>query len=94
MDLLQPLIDGQAQCDATPPGPLAHQGQGIVERRGQVEVRQLQFHTDPRWVSTLRAIERELVSDSLVYRYRLDDSFSDGLTGQEGYVLDVLVLVC
>ena len=40
--------------------------------------------TDPRWVSTLRAIERELVSDSLVYRYRLDDRYSDGLTGQEG----------
>ena len=43
-DLLQPLIDGQAQCDATPPGPLAHQGQGVVERRGQVEVRQFQLH--------------------------------------------------
>src|SRR4029453_3038277 len=40
--------------------------------------------TDPRWVSPPRAIDRELVSDSLVYRYRLDDSFSDGLTGQEG----------
>jgi GH15 family glucan-1,4-alpha-glucosidase len=40
--------------------------------------------TDPRWMSTLRAIERELVSDSLVYRYRVDDRFSDGLTGQEG----------
>jgi GH15 family glucan-1,4-alpha-glucosidase len=40
--------------------------------------------TDPRWVSTLRAIERELVSDSLVYRYRLGDSFSDGLPGEEG----------
>jgi len=40
--------------------------------------------TDPRWVSTLRAIERDLVTDSLVYRYRLDDRFSDGLTGQEG----------
>jgi GH15 family glucan-1,4-alpha-glucosidase len=40
--------------------------------------------TDPRWMSTLRAIERELVSDSLVYRYHLDDRFSDGLTGQEG----------
>ena len=40
--------------------------------------------TDPRWVSTLRAIERELVSDSLVYRYRLADGFSDGLTGLEG----------
>jgi GH15 family glucan-1,4-alpha-glucosidase len=39
--------------------------------------------TDPRWLSTLRAIERELVSDSLVYRYRLDRS-ADGLTGVEG----------
>jgi GH15 family glucan-1,4-alpha-glucosidase len=40
--------------------------------------------TDPRWMFTLRAIERELVSDSLVYRYHLDDRFSDGLSGQEG----------
>jgi len=40
--------------------------------------------TDPRWLSTLRAIEQELVSDSLVYRYRLDEDFSDGLTGTEG----------
>ena len=40
--------------------------------------------TDPRWIATLRGIEQELVSDSLVYRYRLGDAFSDGLTGQEG----------
>ncbi len=40
--------------------------------------------TDPRWVSTLRTIEQELVSDSLVYRYRRGDGFSDGLTGDEG----------
>ncbi len=40
--------------------------------------------SDPRWISTLRAIERELVSDSLVYRYRLGDGFTDGLTGDEG----------
>ena len=40
--------------------------------------------TDPRWISTLRAIERDLVSDSLVYRYRVADGFSDGLTGEEG----------
>jgi GH15 family glucan-1,4-alpha-glucosidase len=40
--------------------------------------------TDPRWVATLRAIEQELVSDSLVYRYRLGDAFSDGLAGDEG----------
>src|SRR6185503_12220765 len=39
---------------------------------------------DPRWVSTLRAIEQDLVSDSLVYRYRQGDGFSDGLVGDEG----------
>ena len=39
--------------------------------------------TDPMWQSTLRAIDRELVSDSLVYRY--DPSASpDGLLGHEG----------
>ena len=36
--------------------------------------------TDRRWLSTLRAIERDLVDDSLVYRYRGED----GLEGQEG----------
>jgi GH15 family glucan-1,4-alpha-glucosidase len=40
--------------------------------------------TDPRWIATLRGIEQELVSDSLVYRYRSSETFSDGLTGQEG----------
>jgi GH15 family glucan-1,4-alpha-glucosidase len=40
--------------------------------------------TDPRWISTLRAIACALVSDSLVYRYRDMDGFSDGLSGQEG----------
>jgi GH15 family glucan-1,4-alpha-glucosidase len=40
--------------------------------------------TDPRWLSTLRAIEQDLVSDSLVYRYRLGNGYTDGLTGQEG----------
>ncbi len=38
---------------------------------------------DPRWLSTLDAIERELVSDGLVYRY--DHSAApDGLQGCEG----------
>jgi GH15 family glucan-1,4-alpha-glucosidase len=40
--------------------------------------------TDPRWIDTLRGIEQELVTDSLVYRYRFGEGFSDGLTGQEG----------
>jgi GH15 family glucan-1,4-alpha-glucosidase len=39
---------------------------------------------DPRWLSTLRAIEAGLVSDSLVYRYKTGDAFYDGLLGQEG----------
>jgi GH15 family glucan-1,4-alpha-glucosidase len=38
---------------------------------------------DPRWLSTLAAMEEELVTDSLVYRY--DPSASpDGLRGSEG----------
>ncbi|GAA4602214.1 GH15 family glucan-1,4-alpha-glucosidase [Actinoplanes octamycinicus] len=38
---------------------------------------------DPRWLSTLRAMESELVTDSLVYRY--DPAASpDGLRGSEG----------
>ncbi|UFH47988.1 glycoside hydrolase family 15 protein [Pseudomonas sp. KNUC1026] len=36
--------------------------------------------TDPQWIATLRAIERELVRDGMVYRYRQDD----GLPSQEG----------
>lgn len=39
--------------------------------------------TDPKWLSTLKRIEDELVSDSMVYRYRTDEKF-DGLTGGEG----------
>ncbi|MEV8561944.1 glycoside hydrolase family 15 protein [Streptomyces sp. NPDC051917] len=38
---------------------------------------------DPMWVSTLDAMEQELVSDSLVYRYNPDAS-PDGLRGSEG----------
>ncbi len=38
---------------------------------------------DPKWLSTLRRIEEELVSDSLVYRYRNTDKL-DGLSGGEG----------
>ncbi len=39
--------------------------------------------SDPLWQSTLRAMDAELVSDSLVYRY--DPSASpDGLQGSEG----------
>ncbi len=40
--------------------------------------------TDPRWLSTLQAIENSLVEDSLVYRYNIDDAASDGLSGREG----------
>ena len=40
--------------------------------------------TDPRWLSTLRAVERRLVSDSLVFRYEIDGLATDGLPGAEG----------
>jgi GH15 family glucan-1,4-alpha-glucosidase len=36
--------------------------------------------SDPRWLSTLEAIEQSLVRDGMVYRYRQDD----GLPGDEG----------
>ena len=39
---------------------------------------------DPRWLSTLDAVRRELVDDTLVYRYRMGDSAADGLAGGEG----------
>ena len=39
---------------------------------------------DPRWLSTLRAIEDTLVDDSLVFRYRIGDAATDGLMGEEG----------
>ncbi|MFF4230650.1 glycoside hydrolase family 15 protein [Streptomyces sp. NPDC001820] len=38
---------------------------------------------DPMWISTLDAMDRELVSDSLVYRYNPEAS-PDGLRGSEG----------
>jgi GH15 family glucan-1,4-alpha-glucosidase len=38
---------------------------------------------DPMWLSTLGAMDRELVSDSLVYRYNPGAS-PDGLAGDEG----------
>jgi GH15 family glucan-1,4-alpha-glucosidase len=39
---------------------------------------------DPLWLSTLEAVERELVDDSLVYRYKIGDSPVDGIQGREG----------
>ncbi len=39
---------------------------------------------DPMWLSTLKRIEDELVSDSLVYRYRPDLAAPDGLVSHEG----------
>jgi GH15 family glucan-1,4-alpha-glucosidase len=39
--------------------------------------------TDPRWLSTLDAISRTLVRDSLVYRYDRTES-PDGIDGDEG----------
>jgi len=38
---------------------------------------------DPMWLSTLNAMDRQLVSDSLVYRYN-PSATPDGLAGEEG----------
>lgn len=40
--------------------------------------------TEPKWISTMEAIEEELVHDSLVYRYKNDQGGHDGLEGEEG----------
>jgi len=40
--------------------------------------------SDPRWKSTLQAIGKNLVEDSLVYRYRPNKAAPDGLRGGEG----------
>jgi len=40
--------------------------------------------SDPRWLSTLAAIEEDLVDDSLVFRYRIGMAAEDGLEGDEG----------
>ncbi len=40
--------------------------------------------TDKRWLSHLKAVEKDLVYDSLVYRYKIEDDPIDGLEGVEG----------
>ncbi|MBV9109947.1 MAG: glycoside hydrolase family 15 protein [Gemmatimonadetes bacterium] len=40
--------------------------------------------TDPRWKSTMKAITRELVEDSLVRRYRIRGGETDGFADDEG----------
>jgi GH15 family glucan-1,4-alpha-glucosidase len=39
---------------------------------------------DPKWLSTMKRIEDELVSDTMVYRYRPDAAAPDGFTSHEG----------
>jgi GH15 family glucan-1,4-alpha-glucosidase len=39
---------------------------------------------DPKWLSTLKRIEEELVSDTMVYRYRPDAAAPDGFVSHEG----------
>jgi GH15 family glucan-1,4-alpha-glucosidase len=40
---------------------------------------------DPRMISTLNRMRKELVSDSLVHRYRIGEAAEDGLPGKEGF---------
>ncbi len=46
-------------------------------------VRLLSPH-EKRWQLTLKALERELITDTLVYRYRHEHGADDGLEGTEG----------
>lgn len=39
---------------------------------------------DPRMLSTIDRISKDLTADALVYRYRIGDAASDGLPGSEG----------
>lgn len=39
---------------------------------------------DPRWLSSLKRIEDELITDSLVYRYRPEVAAPDGFVSREG----------
>jgi GH15 family glucan-1,4-alpha-glucosidase len=39
---------------------------------------------DPMWLSTMRAIEKRLVEDTLVRRYEVERTHVDGLPGEEG----------
>ncbi|MBS1606245.1 MAG: glycoside hydrolase family 15 protein [Bacteroidetes bacterium] len=39
---------------------------------------------DPRWLSTLKKIDQDLVTDSLVYRYRPEVAAPDGFRSREG----------
>jgi len=40
---------------------------------------------DPMWLSTLRALEKTLIEDTLVRRYEVERSHVDGLPGGEGH---------
>ena len=40
--------------------------------------------TDPRWLSTLKKIETDLIKDTFVYRYDASANHSDSLSGSEG----------
>lgn len=40
--------------------------------------------TDPKWLSTLDAIGKQLTDDSLVFRYKIGEGASDGIIGEEG----------
>jgi GH15 family glucan-1,4-alpha-glucosidase len=40
--------------------------------------------TDPRWLATLDAIQKELVYDTLVYRYKVEEAADDGFESEEG----------
>ncbi|NYI04954.1 glycoside hydrolase family 15 protein [Allostreptomyces psammosilenae] len=61
-----------------------HEGDDVLDAAVlMMPLAKLVSPTDPKWLSTLDALGRELVSDSLVYRYDPVRS-PDGLAGEEG----------
>lgn len=71
----------------------SHERQAFVQRKGSdaldaanllMPLVKFISPTDPRWLSTLKAIERDLVDDSLVFRYKTGEGATDGLMGEEG----------
>ncbi len=65
--------------------PVSRSGRGWTPQRfGLLPLVNFISPTDPRWKSTLKAIESNLVEDSLVYRYLRNKGAPDGISSSEG----------
>jgi len=71
--------DGKQQCFMQYPGAATVDASSLL-----MPLFRFISPKDPRWLSSLKKIEQDLVTDSLVYRYRPEVAAPDGLTGKEG----------